>query len=337
MIIGIITRKFGCNMNQTSDLNGPEQGNLFTSPEHESSGDVANIDTSSLLAEKVDDGVTSKYMSSSPKRDVKSVIGDLKKVLAPLEGLTRVKLGAADSLDELEKVLAKTRTGQTMVQSIDDLLAELRQVTADAAQVRDQESRRAISTFVREVKDSGIGVRESAGGFRVDELELVVRKNQFRFQYNQQPLRTKWESARQSSDISRTWNEAKTLINKFRIEQASLAEMFAVTYEQCSSLIPGSADPRRVMIQDFYKEFRITQARYDINRKADKVLTFPEFPVWAFLYNLDIYIAHAGSTALEHRLALETGSQAETNKSGYVTHGLNPQQDYRMHVFLVRH
>lgn len=324
-------------MDRTSDLNGPEQGNLFTSPEQLSSGDVHEAHVSSLPAEKVDDGVISKHMSSSPKRDEKAVIGELKKVLAPLEGLTRVKLGAPDSLDELEKLLAKTRTGQTMVQSIDDLLSELRQVIADAAQVRDQESRRAISAFVREVKDSGISVRESAGGFRVGELELVQRKNQFRFQYNQQPLTTKWESARQISDISRAWNEAKTLIKKFRIEQASLAEMFAVTYEQQSSSISGSTDPRRVPIQDFYKEFRITQARYDINRKADKVLTFPEFPVWAFLYNLDLYIAHAGSTALEHRLALETGSQAETNKSGYVTHGLNPQQDYRMHVFLVRH
>jgi hypothetical protein len=91
------------------------------------------------------------------------------------------------------------------------------------------------------------------------------------------------------------------------------------------------------MIQDFYKEFRITQARHDVNRKADKVLTFPEFPLWAFLYNLDLYIAHAGSTAPEIRLALETGSQNETNKSGYVTNGQNPQQDYKMHVFLVRY
>ena len=337
MNLKLTARNSGCNMNRASDSNRPEQGNLFTSPEHLPSEEVHEAHSSSPPAEKVDDGVISKHMSSSLKRDEKAVIGDLKKVLAPLEVLTRVKLGAADSLAELEKALAKTRTGQTMVQSIDELLSELRRVTADAAQARDQESRKAISAFVREAKDSGIGVRESANGFRVEELELVVRKNQFRFQYNQQPLRSKWESARQSSDISRTWNEAKTLINKFRIEQVQLAEMFAVTYEQCSSSISGSTDPRRVMIQDFYKEFRITQARYDINRKADKVLTFPEFPVWAFLYNLDLYIAHAGSTALEHRLALETGSQAETNKSGYVTHGLNPLQDYRMHVFLVRH
>ena len=324
-------------MDRPSDLNGPEQGNLFTSPEHRSSGDVAGIDTSGSPAEKVDDGVTSKHMSSSPKRDAKAVMSDLKKVLAPFEGLTRIKLGTADSLDELEKALAKARTGQTMVQSIDELLSELRQVTADAAQARAQESGKAIAAFVREVKDSGIGVRESAGGFRVGELELMVRKNQFRFQYNQQPLRTKWESPRQSSDILRIWNEAKTLIKKFRIEEALLAEMFAATYEQFRSSISVSSYSRRVMIQDFYKEFRITQARHDINRKADRALTFPEFPLWAFLYNLDLYIAHAGSTASELRLALETGSQAETNKSGYVTNGLNPQQDYRMHVFLVKY
>jgi hypothetical protein len=333
----LIVRNSGCNMNRTSDLNGPEQGKLFTSPEQRLSGYVADIDTSSLPAEKVDDGVTSKHMSSSPKRDDKAVIGDLKKVLAPFEGLTRIKLGTAGSLDELEKALSKVRTGQTMVQSIDGLLSELRLVLADAVQARAQESAKAIAAFVREVKDSGIGIRESAGGFRVGELELLIRKNQFRFQYNSQPLRAKWEIPRKSSDISRIWNESKTLIKKFRIEEALLGEMFAATYEQCRSSISGSGDSRRVMIQDFYKEFRITQARHDVNRKADKVLTFPEFPLWAFLYNLDLYIAHAGSTAPEIRLALETGSQNETNKSGYVTNGQNPQQDYKMHVFLVRY
>ena len=90
------------------------------------------------------------------------------------------------------------------------------------------------------------------------------------------------------------------------------------------------------MIQDFYKEFRVTQVRHDVNRKADRTLTFPDVPWWAFLYNLDLYMGQSASVDSRMKLALETGSQNETTKFGCVTNGLNPQQDYRKPVFLVR-
>jgi len=84
---------------------------------------------------------------------------------------------------------------------------------------------------------------------------------------------------------------------------------------------------------DFYKEVRIALIRNCLVKKpTSKIDKYLDFPLWAFLYNLDIY--RSLEIPIEQKLGFQTGSQVESSK-GLVINGLNPQDDYKVMCYVI--
>ena len=128
--------------------------------------------------------------------------------------------------------------------------------------------------------------------------------------------------------------ESKSSLKNCRLPSPVLKESFWDSFEECRRLIPGATSRNAVTLHAFYKQLRITLAIRDLNQKVDKKFSYPDFPEWAFLYNLDLYISQISTLPDDKRLTLQTGSQKETQQNGFVTNGLNPDQDYRQHVYM---
>ena len=120
-------------MTVSSDPNSdPQQGDLFSSQpadgQEESAGtappETARSAGRSESTTKSDiNGSASR--KTQPKSDIKSVINEFKKVIAPLESLTKIKLGVHDSSTKLEKALEGIGNSATFAGAIDDLKSQL--------------------------------------------------------------------------------------------------------------------------------------------------------------------------------------------------------------------
>jgi len=321
----------------------PKQGDLFTSqPGHgqEESGEKLPLKTeqsadTSMSTSKIDiDGSASR--KTQPYSDIKLVINEFKNLIAPFESLTKIKLGVHDSSTKLEKALKGIGNSAMFAAAIDDLKSKLDRALDDARTISEREFDRTISGFINDIRKSGNIVREIANGWRVEELQLEIRNHQCRFLYNRELWINKWEAPQKIADLKRLFSEAKASMKRLRLPESKLPEAFWDTYETCQRSASGRPERNEVLLKDFYKEFRITLARQDLDRNVDRKFSYPEFPKWAFLYNLDLYISISSTLPFEKRLTLQTGSQEETRKFGYVTLGLNPADDYRQHVYIVQ-
>jgi hypothetical protein len=322
---------------------GNEQGDLFNPQREEiqgESGGTAQPEASQPAGQTDDTSKTDFERSESrrvpPNSDIKSVVNEFKKIISSIETLTKIKLGDHDSLTKLERALKRIGNGSTLASAIDDLKSQLARALEDARKVSEREFDQTIAGFIKDIRRSGNIVREISNGWRVGEVQLEIRNHQCRFLYNKEPLVNKWEAPQKIADITKLFSEARATMKALRLPDTRLAEAVWDTYEACQRSASGSTERKEVLVQDFYKEFRITLARQDLSRSADRKFSYPEFPKWAFLYNLDLYISISSTLPPEKRLTLQTGSQDETRRFGYVTDGLSPAQDYRQHVYIVQ-
>jgi len=318
---------------------GAKQGDLFNSREdiqEEGGGTEPPTQPAGKSDNSKTDVEESKSRRTPPSSDIKTAVNEFKKVISSIESLTKIKLGDHDSSAKLERALTRIGHGATIASAIDDLKSQLARALEDARKVSERETDRTISGFINDIRKSGNIVREIANGWRVEELQLEIGNHQCRFLYNRELLTNKWEAPQNVADLNRLFSEAKASMNALRLPESKLPEAFWDTYEACQRLASGKTERNEVLLQDFYKEFRITLARQDLNRNADRKFSYPEFPKWAFLYNLDLYILISSTLPFEKRLTLQTGSQEETRKFVYVTQGLNPADDYRQHVYIVQ-
>ena len=319
------------------------QGNFFNAQREDiQEGDVGGSPPDTTLPAARSDEASNNDVAGARSRetppipDIKTVVNEFKKVIAPIESLTKIKLGVHDSSTKLEKALKTIGNGATLAAAINDLKSQLARALKDARTLSEREFNRTIAGFINEMRQSGTVVREIANGWRVEEVQLEIRNNQCRFLYNREHLVNKWEVPQKIAELARLFSEARATLQALRLPDTRLPEAIWDTYETCQRSASGRIERKEVLLQDFYKEFRITLARQDISRNADRKFSYPEFPKWAFLYNLDIYISISSTLPPEKRLTLQTGSQDETRRFGYVTDGLNPAQDYRQHVYIVQ-
>ena len=327
-----------------SDANSdPKQGDLFTpQPDYGQEESVERLplktaqssDTSNSTTKIDIDGSASR--KTQPYSDIKLVINEFKKLIAPFESLTKIKLGVHDSSAKLEKALKGIGNGAMFAAAIDELKSKLDRALDDERTISEREFDRTISGFINEIRQSGNIAREISNGWRVGEVQLEIKNHRCRFLYNRELLVNRWEAPHKIADLNRLFADSRAYMRTLRLPDTRLPETFWDTYEACQRSLPGKTERNEVPLQDFYKEFRITLARHDLNQNADRKFSYPEFPKWAFLYNLDLYISKSSTLPPEKRLTLQTGSQNETRRFGYVTGGLNPAEDYRQHVYIVQ-
>jgi len=259
-------------------------------------------------------------------------IKSLKKRLTGLISVSKINPSNPADLLKLGTLIKKLPTGS----EFDNLISEI-QASLDSS-LTDEilQYRRGLSEFVNSAKASGIGVREGNQSWRVGSVELCLDDKQGRIQclYNKETI-LPWTIARKKTDLDKILESAgkflldSELENRETIFQASLERQ--ISYRIYSK----EANPQRVPIRDFYREVNAELVRMKFPARGTRKLNIPnDFPLWAFLYNMDRQFSSPKEDGSQP-FYLDTGSQAETSKGMAVClNGLDASRDYKQYCFI---
>ena len=189
----------------------------------------------------------------------------------------------------------------------------------------------------RAVSD-GKEVREWTDGWRIDKLRLELRRAQAqaRFLYTEYPI-LNWSTVCDLEDLMKLEHKALSDMALSEIEDEVLIHCFwqAFEAERKKRHDQGLPNPSLVPILDFYRRVRVELVAHELEKRPDKRLAFVDMPRWAFVYNLDRYLAMWRKVPSDMRVAVQTGAQAET-KNGLVVNGLRASDHFRVMCYVVQ-
>lgn len=274
----------------------------------------------------------------SELQSVKTVIAEFKKLTGPLQNVTIVKLGTAETLEKLDLALTRLPSGDAFGQKIDELRKKAREVVAKARRERIQNFRQIETNFLKSIRDQCQSFREQANGWRIGPLELQVRPEQAqcRWLFDREVI-AEWSSISSLETLQRSMTKSIEILNKAALPESVLKDIFWEAYQECVRLQQGGkANPELIPLPKFYRQLRLTLVGRDLAQRPDKKLSHAEFPKWMFLYNLDLYRRLSPSLFINKRLVFQTGSQQETESFGMVTNGLDPSEDYKKVCYILK-
>lgn len=256
-------------------------------------------------------------------------------LVKPLERLRRIKPGRVDEVEQIQEALRGLPDPQAVADAVSEIRRLAAQYTRDTLERRRDHYGRIEAEFVRRKKADKVAIREVADGWRVGPVYLR-RDNAGRVAavYNHEEL-IPFRPIARFDDLEGLEREALRQLNESRLSDEALTERFWEAYRICASRPP---EGRLVPIREFYVEVRLAIVRQELGKgRPDRKLTATtEFPVWAFLYNLDSYIALGGKVPEDKRVGLQTGSQAQQAKNmAMTTNGLDADGDYKAYCFVV--
>jgi hypothetical protein len=268
-------------------------------------------------------------------RQVQRTAAALTAKLRSLANLPREQTKAERSLDG---ALANLGDISVFSAALAELADQAGAIAKNGHARRAERTRAAVSTFVRASEPSH-GAREGANGWRVGRLAIEIRLDDglARLAYNREPLGS-WQPIGQPADLERMFAAGEKQLGSAEIPPDALAETFIEAYDYLASkAFKAATTSKRIRLIDLLDEIRVVRARNLMRAKrrkdADAAISLP---VWALLYNADLYRAQAGELPPALRLVFETGSQNETEKYGVTLNGLEPTRDYQRFCFVRR-
>ena len=269
-----------------------------------------------------------------PLEDLGQLQKELKLLVKPLDALNKIVLTKPDSLSEIERLLKELPPGETLGQAINEWRAKIKSVLEKINRERREAFNKILADFIRKEQAKNTSVREFDQSWRVGPIEIKLRAVQAQIQmaYNQQPI-TKWVSIGTCEDIEKLFEEVNRKLCDLTIPFDTLTDVFWSAYDYLWWQQEKQNNPNfdLVPLKNFCQEVHITLIR---TLKKMKKATQKEFPLWAFLYNLDIYFSNIAQVPLEKRLGLQTGSQAQTTTMGMVTGGMDALKDYKTYCYV---
>jgi len=145
-----------------------------------------------------------------------------------------------------------------------------------------------------------------------------------------------WRRINSVDDLKAVLNAAWDLLEKSKMEPKFLEQVLWNAYRKSLQGSQGTLDNQRIPIHDFYREVRLEIVRQTLSPKKNvskKIVN--DLPLWAFLFNLDLYRSRGNEIDQSKRLIFETGSQREHSQGMAMTfHGLHATEDYREFCFV---
>jgi hypothetical protein len=191
--------------------------------------------------------------------------------------------------------------------------------------------------YLRSIKEKGTYIRETSQGWRTGHLSLETRPTlaQIRYSFNRIPL-TEWKNVRSELDLFEQCKKAEELIILVTIPEEQLIQFLWTSYKKAIVEKHDQVDSQRCLIKDAYREFDSKIKQDSEWKKKLGVMIKDQYPLWAFLYNLDRYRLLGSKIPSAKRLGLQTGSQQEVSQGlGMTVNGLVPEEDYKIMCYLV--
>ncbi|NMB34431.1 MAG: hypothetical protein GX992_09460 [Clostridium sp.] len=272
------------------------------------------------------------------KAQLNEALKILKNVFKFINVLGKIKANDADILEKLEKILKGIPEPEILSRALSENITIVKKMVDEIKSNRLQSFKKIEAAYIRSIGAEGRAYRETAGGWRIGCLEMKTSPefSKIRILYNGEVL-INWTYINSNEDIVVLEEKALEMLDGQLILDQDLIESFWDAYQQALSRNKNT-DSRLVEIKRFYVEVRLSLIRRFLESKnaAAKINKHTEFPVWAFLFNLDKYRALTKRIPENKRLAFQTGSMQETSKGkGLVVNGLNLDDEYKVMCYVV--
>lgn len=250
----------------------------------------------------------------------------------------KIRARDKDALEKLEKAVLKIPEVSTLCKEIEEYKKSCQDFIDKARNKRIESFRRHEASYIREVKEQGIIVREYSGGWRIGKLQLNTKPEaaKCRILYNNE-LVINWASINDKEDFVELEEKANKMLDDCMLDEEELIGLLWEAYRQGLINSKDKANSKVISIHDFYREFRIVLIRKQLEGKkfTRKINKYLEFPLWAFLYNLDMYRSWGSRIPDDKKIVLQTGSMQETSSGkGFVVNGINANEEYKMMCYV---
>lgn len=248
----------------------------------------------------------------------------------------KINVNDQDSLEKLEKYIQKIPEPSELSLYFEDLKKHLQTHVVEAKRVRSKNFKKVFNDYINWIQEENKPYRiMDTNVLRVGVLEIQSNPKEFfvKFLFNKQVLMS-GKNIRSMDEIKKHEEECLGMLKKTEIPEKDIENIFYNAYKSAlaAKKKEKSNNQNFVPIVQFYKYVQIELFKNQLENKKPGSNISIEFPVWALLYNLDLY--RKMKSIDEKRIFFETGNQAETQKSGVVLNGLDPHSDYKMFCYI---
>ena len=259
-----------------------------------------------------------------------------------LKAFQSIKPGEANAIEKFERAIKELPAPELLIKALEENITAGRKFIEEVRDIRAQSFKKHETEYIKDLKTEGKHIREYSGGWRVGKLQINVKPelSKVRILFNGEIL-INWSNISSKTDFAVFEAKADSMLDRESIPGNEIIDILWESFRQSLSHMPDKTNTSLVPIRDFYKEVRIALLRKFLDGKNPtvKIDKHLEFPIWAFLYNLDIYRSLGSKIPDNKKLGLQTGSMQEVSQGkGLVVNGLDPYDEYKVmcYVFAVR-
>jgi hypothetical protein len=274
------------------------------------------------------------------KKQMTDLVKSFKDILRFTNSFKEIKSDKIDALERLEKAVKGIPPSiDTFIIALEENRSNAKKFIEKAKAIRSESFKRHEAEYIKSLNSESKPVREYSNGWRTGKLMIKVRPglSKIKILYNEQVL-INWTSVNSKEDFIDLENRANDMLSAQVIPEQDIIDVFFEAFKQAKNHLSGKANSYLVPVLDFYKEVRIALIRKLLENKgsAAKIDRYHKFPLWAFLYNLDIYRSLGSKVPDNKRLGLQTGSMQEASQNkGLVVNGLNPNDEYKVMCYVI--
>ncbi len=278
----------------------------------------------------------SLFQDFDEKREIEEVIKRFKKLDSMILPITKLKPNDPSAVEILDKTIKNISNGITISTSLEEAIIAAKEVIVKVQKQRIEKVKRHEAELINSLKDENVSVREINQGWRIGKLTLNLKPDiaKARILYNEQEV-IPWEPVTGKESLINLLDKGNKKLEDLLIPVADLPEIVWDTYLRCSHI--RGEKKAIIPVGEYFIELRLTIIKKMLQRNPGaKITSYLEFPLWAFLYNMDVYRSIAKDLLDGKRIGFQTGSQTETSANkGFTFGGLNPRDDFKIYCYII--
>lgn len=272
------------------------------------------------------------------KNELSEYLKSLKNLMKFMNDFQNIKTKDSDAIEKFEKTINRMPKSDVLCSALEEYKISCEKFINETKSIRIKEFKKHETSYIKDAKAQGKIVREYSEGWRIDRLQLHLKPelSKCRVLYNNEVV-INWSNINSKDDFIKIEDKANNMLDEAAISEEQLIELLWEAYVQGINRLSGKSNSTTLPIQNLYKEFRIALIRKQLEEKkfTAKINKYLEFPLWCFLYNLDLYRTWGSKIPANKRIVLQTGSMQETSQGkGFIVNGINANEEYKVMCYV---
>lgn len=271
------------------------------------------------------------------KQKLDDILKSFKAITKYFTDIEKIKPSDQSAVEKLEKAIKKLPEPDVFSKIIHEKIDLAMQYIEEYKTESIENFKKSEAEYIREIQSKGTYVKELSNGWRVGRIVFSFRPEYCMASvlYNNEVL-IDWSKVNSKLDFMELEEKANRILDNAAMPIEELQELFFEAIRHARVRNTSKGNTNLVPIKDFYKEVFLELTWKQIEKKNSiKSIKEIDFPLWKFLYNLDVYQSKASEIPVNKRLGLQTGSLQETMRGkGLVVNGLSPQSEYKVMCYV---